>query len=120
METLFVIGRVVLGALAIFAGFSHLLHISNMTMMARMNKVPAPKLMVFLTGVALILAGLGVAFWVYIEISLWILLVFFASAALMIHRFWTKKKLHERAEHMHYFMGNMMLVGLILIMLVVI
>ena len=114
------IGRIVLGALAVFAGFSHLLHISNMAMMAKMNKVPAPKLVVFVTGIGLMLSGLGVAFWVYIEISFWFLAIFFALAAFWIHRFWTKKKGHERMEHMHYFMGNMMLVGLLLIMLVVI
>lgn len=120
METLFVVGRIVLGALAIFAGFGHLLNISNIARMAKMNKVPFAKFVVFLTGVGLILAGLGVAFWVYIEIALWFLVGFFGLAAFWIHRFWSKKKGHDRTEHMHYFMGNMMLVGLLLIMLVVI
>jgi len=119
MEALFIIGRVTLGALAIVAGFSHLVRINTLTRLAKMNKIPFAKQAIFITGVALILSGLGVAFWVYIEQSLWFLACFFVVISFWIHHFWTKKG-PERLPHMRSFLWNMMLAGLLFITIAVI
>lgn len=118
MESLFIIGRITLGTLAIVAGLSHFFKIGQMSRLAKANKIPLPRQMVFLTGVALILSGLGVAFWLYIEPSLWFLTGFFVAISLFIHRFWTKRG-PERLTDMRLFLWNMMLAGLLVLTLAV-
>jgi putative oxidoreductase len=119
MEALFIIGRVTLGVLAIVAGLSHFLKIGHMTRLARSNGVPLARQIVFLTGVALILSGLGVAFWLYIEAALWFLACFFVAISLWIHKFW-KKQGSDRNNDLRLFVWNMMLAGLLFITLAVI
>lgn len=119
MEALFIIGRIMLGSFVVMAGISHLLKISRMSAIARRNKVPFPKFWVFVTGVLLMLAGLGIGFWVYVVESFWVLAGFSLLSAFWIHRFWGKTG-HERMDHLHHFVSNLMLVGVSLIMVVVI
>ncbi len=118
MESLFIIGRISLGTLAIVAGLSHFFRIGSLSRLARVNKIPFSKQLVFLTGVALILAGLGVSFWLYIEESLWFLVGFFIAISFFIHHFWTKKG-PERMTDMRLFLWNMMLAGLLILTLAV-
>lgn len=116
MESLFIIGRITLGTLAIVAGLSHFFKIGQMSRLARANKIPFSRQIVFLTGVALILSGLGVAFWLYIEPALWFLTGFFIAISFLIHRFWTKRG-PERMNDMRLFLWNMMLAGLLILTL---
>lgn len=118
MEAFFIIGRIILGALIIFAGANHLMHIGKMVEMSKMHKVPFPRLVVFVTGIVLLLSGLGIAFWVYVLTSLWMFLGFLVIVSFWIHNFWKRTDEQERTREMHYFMGNMMLVGLTLITIV--
>lgn len=118
MESLFIVGRVALGVLAIVAGLSHFFRINSLSRIAKANAIPFAKQLVFLTGVALILSGLGVIFWLYIETALWFLVCFFISISLFIHHFWTKKDT-ERMTHMRLFLWNMMLAGLLILTLAV-
>jgi uncharacterized membrane protein YphA (DoxX/SURF4 family) len=118
MESLFIIGRVSLGTLAIVAGLSHFFRIGSLGRMLKGLKIPFGRQLVFLTGVALILAGLGVAFWLYIEESLWFLMGFFVAVSLFVHRFWSKKGT-ERLTDMRLFLWNMMLAGLLVLTLAV-
>jgi len=118
MESLFIIGRITLGVLAIVAGLSHFFGIGQLSRLVRANKIPFSRQLVFLTGVALILAGLGVAFWLYVEESLWFLTGFFVVVSLFIHRFWVKKGT-ERMTDMRLFLWNMMLAGLLILTLAV-
>lgn len=118
MESLFIIGRISLGTLAIVAGLSHFFRIGALGRMLKASKIPFGRQLVFLTGVALILAGLGVAFWLYIEESLWFLTGFFIVVSLFVHRFWSKKGT-ERLTDMRLFLWNMMLAGLLVLTLAV-
>lgn len=118
MESLFIIGRVSLGTLAIVAGLSHFFRIGPLSRLVKASRIPFARQLVFLTGVALILAGLGVAFWLYIEESLWFLTGFFVVISLVIHRFWTKKG-SERMTDMRLFLWNMMLAGLLVLTLAI-
>lgn len=119
MEVLFIVGRIMLGAFVVMSGISHLLKISRISNVARMNRVPFPKFWVFITGVLLMLIGLGIGFWVYIIESLWLFAAFSFVTAFWIHRFWRKTG-HDRTEHLHHFVSNLMLAGMALIMIVVI
>lgn len=118
MEELFIIGRITLGILAVVGGLGHFLKIETLTRLAKSNKVPFARFVVFVTGVLLALAGLGVIFWVYIEQTLWFLAVFFFITAFWIHRFW-KKRGSERFMEGRLFLWNLMLSGLILITIAV-
>lgn len=118
MESLFIIGRITLGTLAIVAGLSHFFRIGALGRLVKASKIPFGRQIVFLTGVALILAGLGVAFWLYVEESLWFLTGFFVFVSLFIHRFWLKKG-PERLTDMRLFLWNMMLAGLLVLTLAV-
>lgn len=118
MESLFIIGRITLGTLAIVAGLSHFFRIGTLSRLVKMNKIPFSRQLVFLTGVALILSGLGVAFWLYVNESLWFLTGFFVAVSFFIHHFWTKEG-QDRLMHMRLFLWNMMLAGLLVLTLAV-
>lgn len=118
MESLFIIGRISLGTLAIVAGLSHFFRIGALGRMLKANRIPFGRQLVFITGVALILAGLGVSFWLYIEPALWFLTGFFIAVSLFVHRFWTKKG-PERMTDMRLFLWNMMLAGLLILTLAI-
>lgn len=119
METLFIIGRVIFGAFVVMFGIGHLLKISRISSLARASKVPFPKFWVFITGVLLMLVGLGIGFWVYVVESLWALAGFSFLSAFWIHRFWTKTG-HDRTEHLQRFVHSFIVIGMALIMIVVI
>ena len=116
MTTLLIIGRILFGFLMLSAGLSHFTKYKNMKMMTGSAKMPLPGLSVIFTGVLLLLGGLSFIFWYEIWWGTLLLLIFFILVTPVMHAFW-KASPTEKMRQTHSFMGNMSIIGLLLIIL---
>ena len=100
MATLFLIGQIVLGIYFIHAGLNHFRHLEMMTGYAASKKLPMPKLSVVVSGLMLLLGGLGILFQTQLVWSYGLLIAFLVLAAFFVHAFW-------RDQDPNMKMGNM-------------
>lgn len=118
-EVLFWIGRILFSAIFVFSGINHFLQVGPMSQYAASKGVPAPAAMVLLAGATILLGGLSVLFWVWVEIGTWLLVFFLLLAAFKMHDFWAVEDPQARQTEMAQFMKNVALAGAALVFYVV-
>jgi uncharacterized membrane protein YphA (DoxX/SURF4 family) len=121
MEVIFWIGRIVFGLILLISGLNHFIKMEKMITYAKMRKVPMPGLAVSFTGLMLLFSGIVIIGWwqVILGPALIILAIFLFFTTILMHAFW-KAPAESRMNEMHFFMGNMMLFGAILIILAIV
>ena len=119
MDFLFVFGRILLGGYFLMSGITHFSKTEGMTGYAQSRGMMSPKASVLLSGVFLLLGGLGVLLGVYVQIALALLVLFLLAAAFGIHHFWTDTDEGQKMSEMTNFMKNMALVGALLMLYMV-
>ncbi|PIP86666.1 DoxX family protein [Candidatus Campbellbacteria bacterium CG11_big_fil_rev_8_21_14_0_20_44_21] len=120
MEILFIIGRILFGGFFLMSGLNHLFLKREMLVGYSAQKgVPSPKLAVFLTGLMVLLGGLGVIIWQYLDVSLWLLIIFLFGSSVKMHDFWNVQDEMQKMGEMTNFMKNMALLGAALILLAI-
>lgn len=108
------IGQLLLGGFFLITGVNHFAKIKPMTSYAKSKKVPSPRGAVILTGLMLIVGGLGILTGVFVLAKL-VLLTFLIPTSFVMHRFWDIEDKKEKREQMLFFMYNMALVGALLL-----
>lgn len=116
LEWLFIIGRVLFGGFFLFSGMNHFLNTKQMAQYAKSKNVPSPKGAVTLSGLMIILGGLGVILGVYVDWSILLLAIFLVVVSVTMHDFWAVPKKQQQAE-MTNFLKNMALLGASLMLL---
>lgn len=118
MDVIGIIGRVILGFLIAFSGLNHFVKMENMIKYTKMKKVPMAGLAVTFTGLMLLFSGIAIIGWWSMTIipALIVLIIFLFFTTMLMHAFW-KLPPETRVNEMHSFMGNMMLLGAVLVML---
>lgn len=117
METIFIIGRILFGGFFVIMGMNHFMKLGNMTMYASSKNVPASKLAVIVGGLFLLLGGLGIIFWTYLDIAILLLVIFLIVVSLFMHNFWAIPDPQQKMVEMTNFLKNMAFVGSLLILL---
>jgi len=117
MDIVFLIGRILFGGYFLMGGINHFTKMEMMTGYATSKKVPMPKISVALTGVVLVLGGLGILLGVYVLYAVILLSVFLVVAAFKMHAFWGMEDGEAKMHEMRYFMVNLALAGATLMML---
>lgn len=110
MSALFWIGRILFAMIFLASGLGHFTS-PGMAQYAASKGVPAPKLMVWLTGLAIILGGLSILFWTYVEIGSWLLALFLLAAGVKMHDFWNVEDPMEKQVQQAQFMKNLSMAG---------
>lgn len=110
MGALFWIGRILFAMIFLASGMNHFTN-QGTVQYAASKGVPAPKLMVWLTGLAMILGALSILFWVYVEVGAWLIAFFLLAAAFKMHDFWAVEDPMERQNQMAHFMKNLSMAG---------
>lgn len=110
MSALFWIGRILFALIFIMSGLNHFTN-AGTVQYAASKGVPAPKLMVWLTGTAITLGGLSILFWAYVEVGAWLIALFLLTAAVKIHDFWAHEDPMQRQAEMAQFMKNVSMAG---------
>lgn len=108
---LFLVGRILFGGYFVMSGMNHFMKMGMMTGYAASKGVPSAKLAVMVTGLLLILGGLGMLLGVYIQWAVLALALFFIPVSLKMHNFWAIKDPQMKMMEMVNFMKNTALLG---------
>ena len=116
-DMLFLVGRILFGGFFVVMGMNHLLKLDDMSKYTASKKVPIPMVATIITGLLLLMGGLGIIFWVYVRLSAWALIIFLVPTAFKMHDFWAAKDSQEKMTQMVNFMKNLAFAGAALIII---
>lgn len=119
MNTLFLIGRIILGGFFIYSGVNHFIGFRMMTQYAKMKGVPFPAIAQGMAGLMLLLGGLSIVFGIYPFVGIFLLVAFLVPVSLMMHNFWKHEDPQLRMADKTNFMKNMALLGALLMLLAI-
>ncbi|MFQ5949023.1 MAG: DoxX family protein [Acidimicrobiia bacterium] len=110
MSALFLIGRILFVLIFVGSGMGHFTN-PGMVQYAESKGVPAAKLMVWLTGLAMILGAVSILLWRYVEVGTWLIVAFLLTAAFKVHDFWAVQDPMQKQVEMAQFMKNLSMAG---------
>lgn len=111
MKVPFVIGRMIFGAFFLNAGINHLRHREEMKPYLESKGLPAPELMVTLSGMPLLIGGTSLLLGIKPKLGALAVLGFLGAVSPIMHNFWSTENPRERQQSMVDFMKNMALAG---------
>lgn len=114
MDTLFLIGRIIVGLYFAFNGMNHFSKLNMMTGYAQSKGVPSPKLAVIVTGLLLLLGGLSLMTGYQSDTGIILLLIFLLPTTFIMHNFWKVEDPQMKMIEMVNFMKNFALIGSLL------
>lgn len=115
MDEVLLAGRILFVILFIFSGFGHFQRHRMMVEYTRQARVPFPELAVPLTGLMIVLGGLGVLFGVWGDLASLLLVAFLIPVAFTMHRFWGVDAQTQMMQ-MPHFLKNIALAGAALVL----
>ena len=110
-----ILGQIILGGYFIYNGIKHLKDLNDYSAYAAHNKVPMPKLSVVVTGLLILIGGLGVLFNVYIGVAILLLVIFLVPTSFMMHAYWNAENPADKNSQKIAFLKNMALIGALLL-----
>ena len=116
MSTITLLGSVLFGGYFIYSGIMHFVNAKGLTGYAKMKKVPAPSLAVSITGLLMVLGGLGILFNVDVQQSIILLLIFLVPTTFIMHDFWNDKDATMKMGNKINFLKNVAIIGALLMM----
>ncbi|OHA32102.1 MAG: DoxX family protein [Candidatus Taylorbacteria bacterium RIFCSPLOWO2_01_FULL_43_44] len=119
MLYLFLLGRILLGGYFIQNAYNHFKNVDSLTGYAQSKGVPWAKASVLITGLMMLLGGLGILLGVYVEISVLLLSVFLLGTLWKMHRYWEVSDPMARMGEYVNFYKNLGLLGTILMLLAI-
>ena len=117
-EIIFLVGRILFGGFFLMFGMMHFKNKKNMIEYAKSKGVSRPKMAVLGTGMLLMIGGLGIVFGTFIQIAMFLLLVFLIPTSFIMHKFWKETEPEKKMNQMVMFMHNMAHIGAILILFI--
>jgi putative oxidoreductase len=112
MDWLLLLGRILFALIFVASGvMAHLQQRRSSTEYARSLGAPAPDLLVPLSGVWIIVAGLMVALGVWVDLAALMLIAFLAAMAFVMHAFWKIDDPTMKVMQMAQFQKNVALIG---------
>lgn len=115
MEAIIMIGRIIFSLMFIASGVGHLAQTADSAAYAESKGLSNATLMVQVSGVALLLGGLGVITGFWIDLALLGLAALLLIMAVTMHAFW-KLDGPEQQNEMAMFMKNLTLAGACIVM----
>jgi uncharacterized membrane protein YphA (DoxX/SURF4 family) len=116
MPYLFILGRILFGGYFIMSGYNHFKNLKMLTGYAKSKGVPMPREAVLLTGLMMVLGGLGILLWVYLKFSILLLAVFLIVTTFTMHQYWKVSDPTQKMGEMVNFNKNMALLGALLLL----
>lgn len=111
MEWILLLGRVLYGGFFVMGGAMHFMKLKNMTEYARMKGAPMPQMSTIITGMVIMLSGLGIVFGVYQSVALLAIAAFLVVITPIMHAFWKVNDPNMKMMEMQMFLKNMALLG---------
>jgi putative oxidoreductase len=114
MDALFLVGRFLFGLLFVVSGLAgHLAGNRQLTGYAAAKKIPFAGPAVLVSGVMIILGGIGIIAGIWADLSALAIAVFLFATTFFIHNFWTlpKDEAMARQQDMTQFQKDLALLG---------
>jgi putative oxidoreductase len=112
MDVILLIGRILFASVFVISGATvHLLKWRDGVGYARMKNVPAPELLVPVSGVMAVVGGLLVALGLWADLGALLLAAFIFPVAIGMHAFWKADDPMERMQEQVHFMKDVALGG---------
>jgi len=119
MLYLFLLGRILLGGYFLQNAYSHFKNTAGLAGYSQSKGVPAPKASVIITGIMMLLGGLGILLGVYVEYAVFLLALFLLGTLVKMHRYWEATDPATRmGEHINFY-KNLGLLGALLMLLAI-
>ena len=112
MDFVFLIGRILFSSLFITSGaMNHLMNLDQATQYAESKGVPAARISVIVSGIVILLGGLGMLLGFQVGIASIILFLFLLVTNYFMHNFWTIDDPQQSQAEMANFMKNLVIAG---------
>lgn len=108
---IFLLGRILFGGYFVAKGLSHLFMRKPISTMVAQSGVAHPSLFVSLSGVFVVVGGLGTLFGAFVTEALWLLIIFLIVVSFNLHKFWEVSESAFRLPELVNFTKNMALLG---------
>lgn len=118
METVFFIGRVLLGGYFLMNAYNHLFKTKDLIAYVESKKIPMPKQAIIASGLLLIFGGYSILTGVRVTAGIAALVLFLVPVTFTMHTFW-KETGEVRAIEMLHFTKNLALLGAVLMLLAI-
>ncbi|WP_123537801.1 DoxX family protein [Halosimplex salinum] len=109
-EVIFLLARVLFGAVLAFMGLNHFSGVEGMAGYAEMKGLPAPTFSVIAAGVVLVLGGVGIVLGVAPVLAAGAVATFLLVSAVTMHDFWAVPE-DQTQDEMTQFLKNVALAG---------
>ena len=110
------IGQILFGLFWLSSSYNHFSRFTMMTGYVGSKKVPFPKLAIAISGVLLLVGGLGIITGLYVWWAILALVVFLVPVTFIMHNFWADTDPQAKMSNRGQFMKNMALLGALLIL----
>ena len=114
-QAAFLVGKILLGGYFAFSGLNHFMNSRDMSGWVESKGLPRPEIMIYISGLILLVGGLGIIAGAYPVLSIGLLSVFLIAANIFMHDFWNLEE--GREEQMMHFLKNTALLGALLMLL---
>lgn len=111
MEFLFLLARVLFGGYFIMNGYNHIAKGKNMIGWVASKKVPNPKMAIMLSGLMILVGGLGILLSTEVELSVLLIVAFLVPTTFMMHDFWKETEPMVKMNSYIAFTKNLALIG---------
>ncbi|MBP6858059.1 MAG: DoxX family protein [Candidatus Pacebacteria bacterium] len=88
MIYIFYIARILFGGYFLLNGFNHFKNLNSLAGYAGSMKIPSPKTAVTVTGVLMLIGGLGILLWFMVPIAVLAIVIFLIPTSFMMHAYW--------------------------------
>ncbi len=104
-------GRILFSLMFIMSGMGHLTKSTGMAQYAGSMGVPAPTLVVIITGIMIILGGFSVILGYKVKVGTILLIVFLLPTSFIMHTFWGIEDPMQSQMQMAMFLKNLSMLG---------
>lgn len=109
-HVIFLLGRLLLGGLFVFAGIRHMFLIPVLTQMIAARGVPFPRIVLLAGSAFQFIAGLLVIFGLFLPAAAFGLVLFTLAASVMLLNFWDMEG-QPRQNTINVWLSNMAIIG---------
>ncbi|MDP9249034.1 MAG: DoxX family membrane protein [bacterium] len=119
MLYLFLLGRILLGGYFLQNAYNHFKNADGLAGYAQSKGIPSPKASVIISGIMMLLGGLGIILGVYVQCAVLLIVLFLLGTLVKMHRYWeVTEPMARMGEHINFF-KNLALLGALLMLLAI-
>ena len=105
------VSRILFGGYFVLNGLNHIIKGSSMVGYASSKKVRMPKTLILISGLLILLGGLGIIIGFYVPFAVLAIEVFLIVITVVMHDFWNQADKSARMMEYTQFMKNIALMG---------